>query len=49
LGAEAPKGKESNWIPTKKGEDFEFLFRFYGPKKALFDKTWVLNDVELIK
>ena len=34
----APKGMESNWIPT--GEDFFLLFRLYGPDKPLFDKTW---------
>ena len=25
------------------------LFRFYGPEKPLFDKTWVLPDIEKIK
>jgi hypothetical protein len=24
------------------------LFRFYGPEKALFDKTWMLRDIEQI-
>ena len=43
----APKGMESNWIPT--GEDFFLLFRLYGPDKPLFNKTFVLNDVELVK
>ena len=43
----APKGMESNWIPT--GEDFFLLFRLYGPTEALFNKTFVLNDVELVK
>ena len=27
---------------------FEVLFRFYGPEKPLFDKTWVLPDIERI-
>jgi len=43
----APEGLESNWIPT--GEDFFLLFRLYGPDKPLFDKSWVLNDVEKVK
>ena len=43
----APKGLESNWIPT--GEDFFLLFRLYGPDKPLFDKTWILGDVEKVK
>ncbi len=42
-----PKGWESNWIPT--GEDFFLLFRLYGPDKPLFEKTWVLDDIELVK
>ncbi len=43
----APKGLKSNWIPT--GEDFFLLFRLYGPDKPLFDKTWILGDVEKLK
>jgi hypothetical protein len=43
----APKGLESNWIPT--GEDFFLLFRLYGPDKPLFDKSWTLGDVEKVK
>jgi len=44
---QAPKGLESNWIPT--GKDFFLLFRLYGPDKPLFDKSWVLNDLEKVK
>ena len=44
----APAGKKSNWVPTKKGGGFEVLFRFYGPEKPLFEKTWVLPDIENI-
>ena len=49
VGPNAPAGKESNWIPTKAGGRFEALFRFYGPEKALFDKSWVLPDIERAK
>jgi hypothetical protein len=28
---------------------FEALFRFYGPEKPLFDKTWKLPDIEKVK
>jgi hypothetical protein len=45
FGPKAPKGKESNWVPTSADGRFEVLFRFYGPKKALFDKTWRLTDI----
>jgi hypothetical protein len=44
----APAGKESNWVPTDAKGRFEALFRFYGPEKPLFDKTWVLPDIEKI-
>lgn len=45
FGPSAPAGKEGNWVPTGHGR-FEVLFRFYGPEKALFDKTWKLPDIE---
>ena len=48
FGPKAPPGKESNWVPTSLDGQFEVLFRFYGPEKPLFDKTWVLPDIEKI-
>ncbi len=45
----SPAGKESNWVPTDPNGKFELLFRFYGPDKALFDKSWKLSDIEQIK
>ena len=48
FGAKAPAGKESNWVPTKADGGFEVMFRFYGPNKPLFDKTWKLPDIEKI-
>jgi hypothetical protein len=48
FGPMAPEGKESNWVPTSTEGKFEVLFRFYGPRKPLFDKTWVLPDIKLI-
>lgn len=42
-----PAGFETNWIPT--GEDFFLLFRLYGPDKPLFEKKWILGDVEKVK
>ncbi len=44
----APFGKESNWVSTDPNGKFEILFRFYGPEKALFDKSWKLPDIEQI-
>jgi hypothetical protein len=48
FGPKAPKGKESNWLPTDPKRRFFLLFRFYGPEPALFDGSYVLNDIELI-
>jgi len=48
FGPKAPKGYESNWISTGGKVPF-ILFRFYGPTEAIFNKTFVLNDVELVK
>ncbi len=39
IGPEAPDGLHENWIPTA-GKDFWPMFRFYGPREPLFDKTW---------
>jgi hypothetical protein len=48
FGPKAPPGKDSNWIPTSASGKFEVCFRFYGPEKPLFDKTWILPDVEKV-
>ena len=48
FGPKAPAGKTSNWVPTSASGKFEVLFRLYGPEKPLFDKTWVLPDIERI-
>jgi hypothetical protein len=48
FGPKAPAGKESNWVATSPTGRFEVLFRFYGPQKPLFDKTWKLPDIELV-
>lgn len=49
FGPKAPAGGESNWIETVPGKGFYPFFRFYGPKESLFDGTWKLPDVELMK
>jgi hypothetical protein len=46
LGRAPPPGKESNWIYTAPGRRWFSMFRFYGPQKAVFDKTWALPDIE---
>lgn len=49
FGPKAPAGKESNWTPTDPNAKFEVLMRFYGPKPELFDKSWSLPNIELVK
>jgi len=49
FGPKAPKGKEKNWVPTHPEKGFFLVFRFYGPTEGYMDKTWVLNDLELLK
>jgi hypothetical protein len=46
FGLKPPAGKDLNWVPTSADGRFEVLFRFYGPAKPLFDKTWRLPDIE---
>lgn len=46
FGPSAPEGKKNNWIPTASGQNFEVLFRFYGPQPPLLDKTWKLPDIQ---
>ena len=46
FGPTSPASKESNWVPTSANGKFEVLFRFYGPQKPRFDKTWKLSDIE---
>jgi hypothetical protein len=49
FGPKVPKGHESNWLPTDPKRRFFLLGRFYGPKPAILDGSFVLNNVELVK
>jgi hypothetical protein len=50
FGPKAMKGvSENNWIKTNPEKSFFAVFRFYGPLEGYLDKTWVLNDIELVK
>jgi len=48
FGQKAPKGKEKNFIKTDPKKGFFVVFRFYGPLEGYIEKTWVMNDFELI-
>jgi hypothetical protein len=50
FGPKLPKGaSEKNWIKTDPKKGFFVVFRFYGPLEGYIDKTWVMNDFELVK
>lgn len=49
FGPSAPPGKESNWVPTDPKRRFELMVRLYGPKPELLEKTWALEDPQLLK
>jgi hypothetical protein len=45
---EAPKGKESNWLPTP-ANAFYYLIRIYGPEESILNGTWKAPQPELVK
>ena len=49
FGPNAPEGKETNWIQTVPEKAWFVLFRAYGPLEPWFEKTWQLNDFELLE
>jgi hypothetical protein len=49
IGPKAPAGKESNWLYTPEGKNCFPWFSFYGPEKAVLDKSWKMPDIELVK
>ncbi len=49
-GPQLPEGApESNWVQTNKGDGWFVLFRFYGPEKPYYDRSWKLNDFERVR
>ena len=47
---ELPEGvAEENWVQTLPNQGFFVYIRYYGPTKEFHDKTWIPNDVELVK
>jgi hypothetical protein len=49
IGPKPPSGRKANWIQTASGRNWFPFFRFYGPEKPLFEKTWKLPDIEKTK
>jgi len=48
IGPKAPKGLESNWIPTEGKRPFPVM-RIYGGDEAFWDKSFKMPDLELVK
>jgi hypothetical protein len=48
FGPKQPEGNETNWVQTKPGIGFFLYFRWYGPLRPYFDKSWRLPDVERV-
>ena len=48
FGCKAPTGKAKNFIKTDPEKGFFVVFRFYGPLEGYIEKSWVLNDFEMI-
>ena len=48
FGPKAPKGLESNWIPTS-GKRPLPVIRIYGGTEKFWDKSWKMPDVKLVK
>ncbi|SNS61053.1 DUF1214 domain-containing protein [Tropicimonas sediminicola] len=47
IGPDKPEGdKAENWIETLPGKAWFPYFRFYSPKDAFIDRTWVLPNIE---
>lgn len=47
FGPSLPKAaNKGNWVPTRAGNDFFVLFRWYGPQPELFNGKWSMGDLE---
>ena len=47
FGPKAPAGLESNWLPTQDKRPYPTM-RYYAAKPTLWDKSFVMPDVELL-
>lgn len=48
FGPKSP-GEGKNWLATLPGKGFFLIFRLYGPKRAFYNRTWKLNDIEKVQ
>jgi hypothetical protein len=48
FGPKAPQGHESNWVQTASDKHWFIMFRFYGRKLPVFDKSWSMGDIQTL-
>ena len=48
FAAEAPEGKESNWVQTIPGESWLIILRMYGPFAPWLNKTWRPSELDKV-
>jgi hypothetical protein len=48
FGPMRPEGSGSNWVQTNPNEGWFVLFRFFGPEREYYDKSWKLPDFQKI-
>lgn len=49
FGPMPPENQNNNWIKTDPKKGWFAVFRFYGPLEGYIEKTWVLNNIEVVK
>lgn len=49
FGPTPPTQGEQSWIKTNSEDGFFMYLRLYGPLEPFYDKSWQINNVELIK
>ena len=49
FGPTKPTAANANWIKTVPDKGWFPYFRLYAPTVAYFDKSWQLNDIEVLK
>ena len=49
FGPKAIAGQDANSVLTTPDTNYWLYFRFYGPKPAVFTKTWQLPDLVEVK
>jgi len=49
FGPQPPEASDANWVETNPNAGWFVLFRFFGPEREYYDKTWKLPDFERVE